>query len=66
MNERQTIIQDKVFKDVEEIYSYIKENSIQNAENMTYEDNFLIISIAKVLFIILLIQSKQSKKFQEF
>ena len=35
--ERETIIQEKVFEQVEEIYSYIKKNSIQNAEKFKQE-----------------------------
>jgi plasmid stabilization system protein ParE len=37
MKQRKTIIQDKVFKHVEEIYEYIKENSPQNAEKFKQE-----------------------------
>ncbi len=37
MKERKTIIQNKVYEHVEEIYTHIKENSPQNAENFKHE-----------------------------
>lgn len=45
MKQRQTIIQDKVFEHVEEIYEYIKENSPQNAEKFKQEVRAKILEV---------------------